>query len=104
MIIAVDFDGTLCKHKYPNIGREFILRIKSLIRRKELGDKIILWTCRDGKELQEAIDWCKGFGLEFDAVNEDLPEIKQLFINKSCKVYADVYLDDRNVTWEELVV
>lgn len=104
MIIAVDFDGTICEHKYPEIGKPYIKRIEKLKKLKSLGHKLILWTCRniDGHRevLKEAIDWCKGYGLEFDAINDDLPEIKITYFGalKGQKVYADVYFDDRNVT------
>lgn len=102
MIICVDFDGTLCEHKYPEIGEPYNKIIEKLIMRQILGDKLILWTCRDGEKLQEAVDWCKKQGLFFDAVNDDLPEIKKSFTFKSKKVYGDIYLDDRNILISEL--
>jgi hypothetical protein len=102
MIICIDFDGTLCEHRFPEIGQPYLGVIEKLKARKQNGDKLILWTCRDGKPLDEAVEWCKQFGLEFDAVNDDLPEIKKSFIFKSKKVYGDVYLDDRNITTENL--
>jgi len=98
MIISVDFDGTLCEHKYPNIGKPYLDIINWVIEHKKSGDKIILLTCRANKSLEEAIEWCKGYDLEFDAVNDDVPEVKATFINKSNKVYADICLDDRNIT------
>ena len=101
MIICVDFDGTLCEHKYPEIGNPYNELIKKLIIRKISGDKLILWTCRDGIKLQEAVEWCKNLGLEFDEVNDDLPEIKESFTFKSKKVYGDIYIDDRNVLIKE---
>ncbi len=96
MIIGIDFDGTLCEHKYPEIGEPNLNLIASLIKKRWEGDKLILWTCRDGERLEEAIEWCKLYQLFFDAVNEDLPEIKRTFTFKSNKVYADIYVDDRN--------
>jgi hypothetical protein len=102
MIICVDFDGTLCVHRFPKIGEPFLWVIEKLKTRKQNGDKLILWTCRDGKPLEEAVEWCKQFGLGFDAINDNLPEIKESFINISNKVYGDVYLDDRNITSEVL--
>ena len=102
-IIAVDFDGTLCQHKYPKIGNPFLKRIKWLIQwRKEYGNQLILLTCRDKQELEEAVSWCKGYGLEFDAINDDVNETKITFVNKSIKIYADLYIDDRNVSLENL--
>ena len=100
MIIACDFDGTLCEHKYPEIGEPNLLLIKSLIKKRQQGDQVILWTCRAGDDLQRAVDWCfLQHGLTFDAINRDVDDIvhSNFGINKSGKVYADVYLDDRNL-------
>ena len=96
MIIACDFDGTLCKHEFPNIGSPNIEVINFIKRLKNQGHKIILWTCRDGKYLDEAVNWCKNFGLEFDTVNDNIQEVKDNFVQLSNKVYADIYIDDRN--------
>ena len=101
MIICVDFDGTIAGHAYPKIGDPNIKVLNKLIQLKKEGHKLILWTCRDGIELEAAIKWCKNKGLIFDAVNENLPEIEATFIRTSRKVYADFYLDDRNLTIEK---
>ena len=96
MIISVDFDGTLCDHKYPEIGTPHIDLINKIKLASEKGHKIILWTCRSGEKLAEAVEWCSRFGLYFNAVNDDLPEVKETFTFKSSKIYGDIYLDDRN--------
>ena len=99
-IIAVDFDGTLCRNAYPRIGEPRVTMINFLknAQRKNGPDacKIILWTCRTGDLLSEAVEWCETMGLKFDAVNENLPEIVEEFGGDSRKIYADVYIDDRN--------
>lgn len=100
-IIAVDFDGTLCSDCYPKIGEAN----EGLIRRlKELqagGDRLILWTCRQGVPLEEALHFCLLRGLRFDAINENLPEIVELYGSDSRKIYADIYIDDRSASpWE----
>lgn len=109
MIIAVDFDGTIVEHKYPAIGelRQGFTKLKLIDELKLLqknGDKIILWTCRCGKALDDAVKFCKDFGLVFDAVNDDLDIVKDGFKDemewwessgKARKVFADIYLDDR---------
>ena len=95
--IAVDFDGTLCENKYPEIGEpkeRVIQRVKFL--QKE-GAKLILWTCRNGQDLEDAVKWCLERGLAFDAINQNLPEIQELWGGDTRKVYADMYLDDKNV-------
>lgn len=94
-IIAVDFDGTLCKEHWPEIGAPNLRLIDWLKERRRAGDKLILWTCRSEAMLAAAIVWCGTFGLEFDAVNTNLPENVAQYGNDCRKVYADIYLDDK---------
>lgn len=95
-IIAVDFDGTLCAECYPSIGAPNIPLIYALCEMQHRGTKLILWTCRCGEKLAEAISWCKSQGIIFDAVNENLPEIISLYGNDSRKITADLYIDDKS--------
>jgi len=96
MIIAVDFDGTIVKHEYPAIGKEIPFAIKTLTLFQEKGHKLILWTYRHGKELDEAVEFCKKKGILFDAVNANFEG--EVFDNTfSRKIYADIYIDDRNL-------
>lgn len=74
-IIAVDFDGTLCENKWPEIGEPNKELIAYLKKRQEAGDKLILWTCRVGEVRDAAVTWSAEQGLVFDAVNENLPEV-----------------------------
>jgi len=103
-VIAVDFDGTIVTHEYPEIGVPIVATIDYLKAQKIMGNKLILWTCRTGKELKEAVDYCKSIGVFFDAVNEDVQSVKDTEFgkNKSCKVCADFYLDDRSLKLEDL--
>ena len=97
-IIAVDFDGTLCENKWPEIGEANLKLIWNLTEQKEkYGAKIILWTCRTGEKLEEAIRFCEERGLRFDAVNENLPEVIEWMGGDTRKIYANEYLDDRAV-------
>jgi hypothetical protein len=95
--IAVDFDGCLCVDRYPEIGEPVQYVIDLLAERKQYGDKLILWTCRCGEKLDEAVRWCAEHGLTFDAVNDNLPENIEKYGNNSRKVWADEYWDDRNM-------
>lgn len=92
-VFAVDFDGTLCVSEWPEPNKELIKLLKF---RKMQGDRLILWTCRCEERLTEAVEWCKGQGLEFDAVNENLPELIALFGGNPRKICADIYIDDKN--------
>ena len=103
-IIAVDFDGTLCEQCWPEIGKPNIRLIGELIYRKSMGDKLILWTCRAGEQLENAVKWCKEYGLVFDSVNDNLPEIVNLYGSNSRKITADIYIDDRSMQpWATLL-
>lgn len=60
--------------------------------------RLILWTCREGDQLERALQWCYAHGLTFDAVNDNLPDHITTWGNNPRKVYADVYIDDRNAS------
>lgn len=94
-IIAVDFDGTLCSDCYPKIGMPNLPLIALLLRLRRQGKQVILWTCRCGELLEEAVEWCSLFGLQFDAVNENVPETIACYGTEARKISADVYIDDR---------
>lgn len=98
MIIAVDFDGTIVEHRYPEIGKEIPFAIDTLLMLQKDGHRLILWSVREGKLLQEAVDFCKSRGLEFYAVNSDYPEEKVgEYLHPCRKPKADLFIDDRNV-------
>jgi hypothetical protein len=97
MIYAVDFDGTLCVEKYPGIGEPRQNVIDFCKQKKAEGHKLILWTCRCGEYLEQAIKWCEEQGLIFDAINENLPERTAEYGGDCRKISADFYLDDKNL-------
>ena len=96
-IIAVDFDGTLCYSNWPELGAPNTMLIDYLLQEKAAGSKLILWTCRAGKALAYATEWCREQGLTFDAINDNLPEIIELYGNNSRKITCDYYIDDKSV-------
>ena len=95
-IIAVDFDGTLCENKWPEIGIPNEELIEYLKKRQANGEKLILWTNRVGDRLDKAVKWSAEKGLIFDAVNDNLPEIVEAFGTNCRKIFANEYIDDRN--------
>lgn len=99
MIIAIDFDGTIVENQFPEIGKLVPQAIDTLDHFKASGHKLILWTCRTdlpGRAyLTEAVEFCRNYGIEFDAVNDNVPEAP-FFDTANCrKVYADYYIDDK---------
>ena len=97
-IIAVDFDGTLCENKWPDIGRPNTELISYLKEQQKSGSKIILWTCRSRRSLKEAIKWCKEQGLIFDAINRNLKGVIKGFGSDTRKIFANEYIDDKMCT------
>lgn len=102
LTIAVDFDGTLCFSNWPDVGPANDRLIDSLKEMKRTGIRLILWTCRDGDQLEIAVEWCRENGLIFDAVNNNLPELVELFGSNSRKVCCDYYIDDKNCLPSEI--
>lgn len=98
MTIAVDFDGTIVEHRYPEIGNEIPFAIDTLKMLIEDRHKLILWSVREGKLLDDAVEWCKERGVEFWAVNNDYPE-ETVKNNQhfSRKLKVDIFIDDRNI-------
>lgn len=93
VIIAVDFDGTICEHRFPEIGAPAADAIVWLQRWQAAGIQLVLWTVRGGEALQLAVDYCKQNGVIFAGVNENVTTI---FLKEySNKIYADLYVDDR---------
>jgi hydroxymethylpyrimidine pyrophosphatase-like HAD family hydrolase len=96
LIIAVDFDGTIVEDAYPKIGKPMVLAFETMKKLQSQGHRLILWTYRSGRKLDEAVSFCKENGIEFYAVNKNFPE--EVYDEKySRKIHADLFIDDRNV-------
>lgn len=97
-IVAVDFDGTIVEDKFPAIGevRKDIIDLIKIAQQK--GSKVILWTCRDGLNLREAVSFCNDLGIHFDAVNKNIEEVISLYNNDTRKIFANEYWDDKGVS------
>lgn len=113
MVIALDFDNTLCIGGFPNLGEPRMWLIEKAKRWRAQGHKLILWTCREdvlsGERcvfkprlyLTEAVEFCRSYGLEFDAVNASIDEIENPDYRFARKIFADVYIDDKSVAFYE---
>lgn len=106
-ILAIDFDGTIVEDKYPEIGelREDAVEVINRLKKDYF---LILNTCRTGEKLQEAVDFLKANGIEFDLVNANHPALIEKY-GDTRKIFADYYIDDRNLGnimlgWDEVEV
>ena len=96
LIIAIDFDGTIVEDAYPKIGKPMIFAFETMKKLQSEGHRLILWTYRSDRKLQEAVDFCKQQGLEFYAINKSYPE--EEFDGKiSRKIHATFFVDHRNI-------
>ncbi len=106
-IVAVDFDGTLVKDAFPEIGEPNTVLIGQLKtwKKNNPNDRLILWTCRDNdtkeRNLDAAVNYLSYYhGLEFDSVNKNCAEVIAMFNNDTRKVYANEYIDDKFSAFE----
>jgi hypothetical protein len=90
-IIAVDFDGTVVDHRYPEVGPSAPLAAETLRDLNRLGYKLILNTMRSGRHLKEAMAWFEQNGIKLYGVGFD-PEQKKWTTSNKC--YAQLYIDD----------
>lgn len=99
MTIAVDFDGTIVTHAFPEIGRPIPFAIQTLKKLQEEGHRLILWSVREGQLLDDAVEYCRNQGIEFYAVNSNYPEEVPIEApSQACrKLGVDMFIDDRNV-------
>jgi hypothetical protein len=90
VVIAVDFDGTCVAHEYPKIGRH-IGAPRVLHRIVKEGGKLILWTMRTGKPLEEAVAWFEEHGIPLFGIQRNPTQDEW---TDSPKAYANIYIDD----------
>lgn len=95
--LAIDFDGTIVEDAYPSIGKPKIFAFETLKKLQSEGYRLILWTYRHGKALEEAVEFCRKNGIEFYAVNSSFEG--EIFDDEtqSRKIDADLFIDDRNL-------
>lgn len=108
MIIAVDFDGVLNSAPYPSIGDPVEGAVDGMRALREAGHYLVVWTCREGGEQTQAVNWLLARGIPFDAINANHPSNVALYNNDCRKIYADLYIDDRQVGgfagWKETMM
>ena len=105
-IIGVDFDGTLAitKGTYPKIQKPIQEILDYILEEQKNGAYLILITMREGDELDMAVRWCNEHGIVFDAVNDNLPHMKEFFKNNPRKIFCNEYLDDTNIGGIDVVL
>lgn len=95
IVLAIDFDGTIAEASYPELGNpkpnvSYILKYL-----KWKGYYIIIWTCREDKDLDKIKEWCLLHDVPYDKINEHHPQLLECYKNDTRKICADIYIDDR---------
>ena len=107
-IISIDYDDTLVYADYPNVGvlKEFAaLAVNQLYSE---GHTIIIWTCRSGDHETQAKEYLERMGVMFHHINENHPENVAKYDSDSRKIFADIYIDDKQLgglpdSWLEIL-
>lgn len=100
-IVALDFDDTCFIDSFPDIGKPNMKVIEKAKDFKENGAEIVLWTCREGKFLKDAIEALKEYGLEVDSANKNAPCFEKRKKKEGWgevaenKIFAHIYVDDK---------
>lgn len=96
MIIAIDFDGTIVEDIYPEIGEPKIFAFETMKEMQKAHHQLILWTTREGDELEAAVDFCRKNDIQFYAVNNSYPEDKY-DESISRKINCEVFVSNKNI-------
>lgn len=104
-IVAIDFDGTITKadyriwhnNTYTNDIYIENTAVTNWVRNHRDSIYLILWTCRTGKALNDAIDFCNSINIYFDTINDNI-----VCFESSNKIMADIYIDDKAVSLNNL--
>lgn len=97
MIVAVDFDGVIVEENYPHIGQPMPYVHQAMGVLQDAGHDIIIHTCRTGRQLSEARNWLDRHEIRYHSINEPHPDNVAQYGPSGAKIYADVYIDDRNL-------
>lgn len=90
IVIAVDFDGTVVTHEFPEVGKD-IGAVPVLEKLVANGHKLILFTMRSARHLQDAIDWFRANGIELWGIQYNPTQATWTSSNKP---YANLFIDD----------
>lgn len=92
-IIAIDFDGTVVTHVYPEVGDDAgaVPVLKELVANS---CRLVLYTMRHDALLEAAVEWFRTRGIPLYAINDNPSQHRW---TSSPKIHADLYIDDNNL-------
>jgi len=107
LIVAIDFDKTICDTQYPLMGDLFENAKEVINKLYAQGAYIIIWTCRTGKAMYEAEAFLLAQGINFHKINDHHPngmlnygtERQMEHQLESRKVWSHILIDDTSLDW-----
>lgn len=106
LIIAVDFDNCITNYAvFPKIGRLNTTAREVINSLYSQGHTIIINSCRNNASQKQAVDYLNSSGVKFHYFNENCPSIISKFGGDTRKIYANLYIDDRNpnkLNWDHI--
>ena len=97
MIISIDYDDTIVHAAYPEVGFIKPHAAEVINRLYDAGHHIIIWTCRSGDHEQMAAMYLHDMGVKFHHINENHPDNIAQYDSDSRKIFADIYIDDKQL-------
>lgn len=95
IVLALDFDDTIVKSKFPEIIRAKKGAVKYINKLHKKGYYIIIWTCRHGEHIDMATKWLADNEILFHNINTQHPRLVEYYGNDTRKISADIYVDDK---------
>ena len=107
LILVIDFDGTICEHSFPEVGKmrpEADYFINKLF---DEGHEIVINTCRSGIYEGLAETFLRENKIHFHYINSNMPHLIEQYGQDCRKISGDIYIDDKCLmglpdTWEEI--
>ena len=98
MIISIDFDGTIVRERWPDIGSPLPGALAAIRKLHAAGHTIIINSCRAGAAEDAMRQWlAEHLPGCIDYINENDPKRCALFGGDCRKISADVYIDDKGI-------
>ena len=107
LVIAIDFDGTICELAFPEVGAMKKMAKHYINKLYDEGHKILINTCRSGLYEGMAETFLKENGIKYHYINSNLLYLIENYGQDCRKISADIYIDDKCLmglpdTWEEI--
>jgi len=96
-IVSIDFDGTIVRDAYPDIGEPYPGAIDAINDLYDAGYCIIINSCRARNQECDMVRWIYLNDLKINHCNENCLELICKYRTDCRKISADIYVDDKSL-------